>query len=71
MQEKYVWKVTFETNECDEDGEELCESRDVIADSFEAAYQWAKENVEIDEGAEDGYTGIAVIKRISDKLEVV
>ncbi len=71
MDEKYVWKVTFLTNEKDEDGDLLVTDRNVIAKDIESVYVWAKENVEFDEGSTDGFTGIKGIKCISDLLEVI
>jgi len=71
MIEKHVWKVTFRTTDVDEEGDELCEHRNVIADDFDSVYAWAKKNVEFDEGSEDGFTEIITIARISDLMEVV
>ena len=71
MEEKYVWKVQYRTLEKDEDGEELSEVENVISESFDAVYQHAAGKVKGTDEVSYGYTGILLIKCVSDKLQVI
>ena len=71
MENKYVWKIQYRTLEKDEDGNEVSKVENVISDSFDAVYQHAATKVKGTDTVKYGYTGIAVIKCVSDKLVVI
>jgi len=71
MEEKYVWKIQYRTSEEGEDGNDLFEVENVISDSFDVVYQHAANKVKGMDTVKWGYTGIAVIKCVSDKLAVI
>lgn len=71
MKEMYVWKVQYRTLEKDEEGDEVSEVENVISDSFDSVYRFASEKVKGTDTTKYGYTGILLIKRISDKLTVI
>jgi hypothetical protein len=71
MEERYVWKIQYRTLEKDEDGDELSEVENVISDSFDNVYQYAAAKVKGTDTVKWGYTGIVLIKCVSDKLTVI